>query len=195
MAGDNVVIYWVPLKGVIYGASLVSRTYVGISSLERLGAAKRALDYAGVPHKDWPHGEPNSMEEFGTEVRDASEMDWLFAQIKSDTSEARRMLGVLLGWSNGKDGSSEQVSLQSLQASLLQCVVSKDTGAWYAVGPQTFFWLKTADEANALRSAGVLSKNSWPLSDVTIKGIRESLQRPIEDMYVPKAVDTSKGPS
>jgi hypothetical protein len=39
-----------------------------MTSMERVEAMRRQLDWAGVPWKDWPQGEPASMEEFGTDI-------------------------------------------------------------------------------------------------------------------------------
>lgn len=65
---DNVVIYYVGWHGTIYECNLLSGTYWGVPSMDRLGARRRALDWAGIPWKDWPHGEPANMDEFGVEL-------------------------------------------------------------------------------------------------------------------------------
>ncbi len=65
---DNVVIYYVGWKGTLYEANLLTGTYWGVPSMDRLGARRRALDWAGIPWKDWPHGEPANMDEFGVEL-------------------------------------------------------------------------------------------------------------------------------
>jgi LysM repeat protein len=65
---DNVVIYYVGWKGTLYEANLLTGTYWGVPSPDRLAARRRALDWAGIPWKDWPHGEPANMDEFGVEI-------------------------------------------------------------------------------------------------------------------------------
>jgi hypothetical protein len=65
---DNVVIYYVAWHGTIYEANLLTGTYWGVPSMDRLGARRRALDWAGIPWKDWPKGEPANMDEFGVEI-------------------------------------------------------------------------------------------------------------------------------
>jgi LysM repeat protein len=65
---DQVVIYYVAWHGTIFECNLLSGTYWGVPSMDRLGARRRALDWAGIPWKDWPHGEPANMDEFGVEL-------------------------------------------------------------------------------------------------------------------------------
>jgi LysM repeat protein len=65
---DNVVIYYVGWHGILYEANLLTGTYWGVPNMDRLGARRRALDWAGIPWADWPHGEPANMDEFGVEI-------------------------------------------------------------------------------------------------------------------------------
>src|SRR6478752_8089613 len=65
---DNVVIYYVGWKGTLYEANLLTGTYWGVPSMDRLAARRRALDWAGIPWKDWERGEPANMDEFGVEI-------------------------------------------------------------------------------------------------------------------------------
>jgi hypothetical protein len=166
---DNVVVYWVAKAGVIYAADLVTRTYVGISSMERLGAAKRALDFAGIPHKDWPHGEPATMEEFGVEIRNANALDGWITSINTHATnaevhggEARRMLGVLLGWNAPNEGSPEVAGFPRLvQNPPWNIVKQQSNGWWYAYGPGVFFHIQNMDHYGALRTAVLVPDDKW----------------------------------
>lgn len=182
MAADNVVIYWVAKAGVIYAADMVSRTFVGISSLDRLGAAQRALDYAGIPHADWPHGEPSTMEEFGTEVRDAGALDgWITGtnaelyNVASDTGDSRRMLGVLLG-TQAAANPTELAAAQLLQSTVRQIVVQTDgagRGAWYSIGAGHFRHLLDFVEVAAGQKSGLLSRNTYSCTEAEVTAMRD----------------------
>jgi len=184
---DDVVVYWVPFRGTMYAADMVARTYVGMSSPERLEAAQRALTFAGIPHKGWTEtgrGEPNTMEEFGVQIRDADFLDGIITRIDASASqavehsaEARRMLGVLLGWNAPKEGSPEVAALPLLRSSQAVCVIDTDTGAWYAVAKGMFWHLRDFNEVGLLRNTGYLAGGQTNINHEEATRLRELVLR------------------
>ncbi len=159
---DEVVIYWVPFNGKTYAASLVSRTFIPLSGSERLAAAKRALDFAGIPHKDWPHGSPNSMEEFGVEIGPGSPQAVLLQTLVQTVENIPRY----------------------------KIAISTDTEAWYAHCPGVFFHITSMDYYNWLRMCGLIQDSSKALrvNDDLINLIRQESQRKfgeVGDLYKP----------
>lgn len=190
---DDVVVYWVPFKGRMYAADMVARTYVAISSPERLEAAQRALTFAGIPHKGWGRGEPLTMEEFGTQAVD---FDYLMQRIEAqgdrahstasaaveNSAESRRMLGVVFGWTPPAADTPEVAALPLLRNSHYAVVVDKDSGAWYAVAPGRFWHLKNFDEVNALRDAGILTQGQVYYDHARVELVRALVLREVDEV-------------
>lgn len=169
MAGDNVVIYYVGWHGTIFECNLLTGTYWGLPNMDRLNARRRALDWAGVPYKDWPHGEPDNMDEFGVEI-----------VIGSD----RRAVGI-----PGSVQSTLQAALTPILASIQNAALTaavnpqggrfgmvrdSSTGAIYAVAPGRFWHIPDGDTLRLNQKVGLFDNDVHDTDAAGIVKVRQA---------------------
>lgn len=166
---DDVIVYWVTFNGAIYAANLASRTYVPMSSSERLGAAQRALDRAGIPHKPWS-GTPASMEEFGTEVRDA---EWVVSHINGN----RMKPGQALEWIDEHTYRIRHITEAMLYP--YQLAIHKPSGRWYAYRIGSMFHIPNRAHYDAMRKLRLIPEEGFAVQvdDTLLQTLHAEMSR------------------